>query len=179
MKHDHFSWSELRNNQITMITGRVRIKTSALSSVYITQEGHEVLAGTAYDHDYTLTGEADVKIEGPKGTRIFVHTPLTREYKPQGEIYTSLDMRPTMEGNVYEVQKMMRLQKIEHEQQRKDMRELMSQLMKKRRETGDDLGEQAEFAQEETEEEQEQEIEEVVENQGDEKSEDGSSEGTP
>lgn len=110
MKFDPNCWLEVKaNEQIEIGKGVLRLRASAPSPLYITtQGGHEILYAVDTAFNVELSEEVSFRLEGAKGTRVFLFKPLPTFCQPKGEVFTNIDRMPDESGQMLEVRKALR-----------------------------------------------------------------------
>lgn len=124
MKFDPNCWQEVKSNeQIQIGKGVLRLRSSAPAPLYITtQGGHEALYAFDTSFDVELSEEVSFRIEGAKGTRVFLFKPLPTFCQPKGEVFTNIDRMTHESGQVLEVRKALRQLEIERRSTLREIR---------------------------------------------------------
>lgn len=112
------------NVEIKAPKGRLQLRLSAPSPVYVTAFGCEALAGFAAVFDLDVSSEVTFRIDAADGVRAYRFQPECTTAKPEGPVFTNIDREPQESHAVAEVTKALRMFKIE---QRSALRELRAE----------------------------------------------------
>lgn len=131
MKFDPNCWQEVKaNEQIQFGKGVLRLRASVPAPLYITtQGGHEALCAVATAFDVELSEEVSFRVEGAKGTRVFLFKPLPTFCQPKGEVFTNIDRMPDESGQMLEVRKALRQLEIERRATLREIRAERERLL--------------------------------------------------
>lgn len=110
MIFDATEWSEIISNEwLGCVTGKVEIRTSEFSVLYIRQLGVEAIASTGHHHRLRMGVECEYMIAMPgKQAKAYAHTPTNPVFTPEGEKFTNLERKPSESGTMMEVKKAVR-----------------------------------------------------------------------
>ena len=123
MKLDIFKWSQVDLEKETPVpNGRLTVKTSLPCSVFVSQEGYEVLAGYGTEFDYTISGAAEFRIEGPAKARAVYLNPPRKGQVVELPRFTNTERKAMESGTMLEITKAMRQMKLEHQIMRRAIR---------------------------------------------------------
>lgn len=92
MKHDVFSWKEVKPNEKTQAQGRLQLRVSAPASLYVSALGVESLVGVSTTFDVDFSEAVDWYIDG--AVRVFVHVAAPTSGEGDYEQYTNIDRQP-------------------------------------------------------------------------------------
>ncbi|AXH74964.1 MAG: hypothetical protein [Microviridae sp.] len=122
MKFNPFAWTEVNiNEEVKAPQGELQLRVSAPSAIFITAEGHEVLAGFGTSLTVTCSEEMTFRVETAKGVRAFIYQPFVETFEPEGEVFSNADRMPHESGTMAEITKGLRMFKLEQ-------REIMGQI---------------------------------------------------
>lgn len=114
MKFNSNDWSEIKPNvEIQVPAGRVRLRTTAQASCFVTQDGTEALQGIGTEFSFTLSAPSAIKVNIVTPGRVFIRDFVRRGFVDQSEVYTNVDRLPNESGTVLEVTKALRMLKLE------------------------------------------------------------------
>ncbi len=89
MKHDLFSWKEVKPNEKHQIKGRLQLRLSAPAPLYVAALGAESLVGIAATFDVHFAEAVEWYIDGTARVFLFVPEPTVTE--GDREQYTNID----------------------------------------------------------------------------------------
>lgn len=119
---DH--WREISaNSQFNVPTGRVRVRCTQDCNLFLSELGHEVLAGFGREIDVQTVSPAIGVVEAPKGARVFLYDPGRIFIEPTGEKFTNIDRQPMESGSVLAVRQAMRDMQLQQRGLMLEMRE--------------------------------------------------------
>lgn len=139
MRFNPYAWDEVSSNEeIEVGKGRVLVRCSAPTPLYVSAQGVEALAGVGTSHDVEVSEAVTIRLDAAKGVRCFVHRGGNVAVRPVGEVFTNIDNMPVDDGAVAAIKKAMRefdLRKLEtmqemrrqHERQLAAMRDAAAQ----------------------------------------------------
>ena len=122
MKFDAMAWQEVSPNEEIHIKGRLQLRCSAPSPLYIESEGVEALAGVATDFQIADLPEVIARVDAAPGVRIFVHRGYSASVRAEGEVFTNIDRMVHESGAMQEVTRARRLFEIERRAALAEMR---------------------------------------------------------
>lgn len=124
MKLDLFSWNECEiAREIAAPAGRLWLKVSSPSAVFVSSQGYEVLLGYGTEFDATLREPFSFRVDSTsKGVRAFVYGPALPTFEPSGEVFTNADRMIHESGTVLEVRKAMRAFQLEQRSMLRDLK---------------------------------------------------------
>lgn len=128
MKFDPFMWAEVTTSASHHAEGFLGLRLSAPSAVYIVADGFEALLGYGTSFDADIAGLFEYRVEGPKGVRFFQYVPPAVSFDSQGEVYTNADRLPFQSGQVYEVQRALRMQQLMQRDMMAEIRQATAEL---------------------------------------------------
>lgn len=143
MKFDLWKWSEVNaGEEIEAPEGRLRLRCSAPAAVYVTAQGHEVLAAVGQEVDLTFSEAVTYRVDGPQAVRVFQEAPVGSSYRSTGEVFTNIDRKPHESGTLLEVRAALRRDQIERRAYMREV-ELSTRRLRKERELARGGGETA------------------------------------
>lgn len=115
MKFDPLKWNEVKTDAKTKKPkGRLQLRSTHPTRVFIEVEGYEAFAGTFETCDLEIAEAFVVRTESDhENNRVYILEEITQHYKPTGERFTNVDRRPEESGTVLAIQKELRKFKIE------------------------------------------------------------------
>lgn len=118
MKFDPFNWSKVSVEKVyeAPLGGRVWVRASQPVNLFVEVDGYEVLAGSGQEIDIQTQAEDGVKlrVEGGNDAAVFLYSPQRTVFEPSdGETFTNIDRKPLESGSVLEVQRAMRMLRLE------------------------------------------------------------------
>lgn len=129
MRFDPFSWEELQvSTPYDEKRGRLKLRVSAPSALYVQALGVETLFGYGADFDVTCAHPFSFKVEGPKGARAFAYSPADNHYTSTAEVYTNGDRLPMESGTMAEVRREIRLHRLHQMQERNELRMQLNEV---------------------------------------------------
>lgn len=103
-RFDPFVWTEEKTNvQVESPKGRLWLRLSAPSALYVSAEGYEALAGYASEFDLEISEAVKFRIEAAKGVRAFRFSPVVTSVSADAESFTNIDRMPHESGIIAEV----------------------------------------------------------------------------
>lgn len=110
MMFDATEWAEVTANKwLGCVTGKLEIRTSGFSVLYIRQLGIEAIASSGYHHKVRVGTECEYMVAIPdKDATVYVHTPTNPAITVEGEKFTNLERKPAESGTLLEVKKAIR-----------------------------------------------------------------------
>ena len=122
MKFDPMAWQEVSPNEEISVKGRLQLRCSAPSPLYIQSEGIEALAGVATEFHISDLPEVIARVDAAPGVRIFVHRGYSSSVRAEGEVFTNIDRMVHESGAMQEVTRARRLFEIERRAALAEMR---------------------------------------------------------
>ena len=122
MKFDPMAWQEVSPNEEINVKGRLQLRCSAPSPLYIESEGVEALAGVATEFQIADLPEVIARVDAAPGVRIFVHRGYSSSVRAEGEVFTNIDRMVHESGAMQEVTRARRLFEIERRAALAEMR---------------------------------------------------------
>ena len=122
MKFDPLAWEEVSPNEEINVKGRLQLRCSAPSPLYIESEGLEALAGVATEFQITDLPEVIVRVDAAPGVRIFLYRGYSSSVRDEGEVFTNIDRMVHESGAMQEVTRARRLFEIERRAALAEMR---------------------------------------------------------
>ena len=116
---DVFNWKEVENGE--RFQGRMHLRASGQVAAFLEVEGFEVLAGYGSEIEVTFEGTGVLRIEAPKGVKVFAYCKTRQGLESKGEIFTNIDRKPHESAAMLEVKRALRLFEV---QKRKSLNEL-------------------------------------------------------
>lgn len=110
MLFDATEWAEVTANKwLGCTTGKLEIRTSAFSVLYVRQLGVEAIASTGHHHKIRMGTECEYSVAmADKDGTVFVHTPTNPVMVIEAEKFTNLERKPSESGTLLEVKKAIR-----------------------------------------------------------------------
>lgn len=127
-------WLEVSNEEeFEVPAGRLQVRVSAPSALYLVASGAPVLAGVDTSFDLRLAEHSRGVVIGQSGIRIFVLTDpdasaLTIHEDEDAEVFTNIDRMPSETGVMAEVLRATRQLELKKREMLAEMRELQEQL---------------------------------------------------
>lgn len=129
MKFDPYSWKEVKpNEEIKIRKGRLQLRCSAPSPLFVSIEGVQALAGYGTSFDVQIAEAATVNLANAEA-RVFMYDPESTAVRYEGEVYTNIDRMPHESGMLAEVTRARRMFQLEQRAALREMR-LIAQSQK-------------------------------------------------
>ena len=123
MKHDLFGWQEVKiNAPFDCEKGRVFLRLSAPSPVFVEAQGVQSLLGFNAEFAFEISEAAKVTVAAAKGVRAFVRVPPATSFAHKGEVFTNIDRLPQESGMLAEVTRARRQLELERRQMMAEIR---------------------------------------------------------
>lgn len=129
MKFDLYSWNEVKHASFEAPKGRVQILLSGPGALYAQAQGVEALVGYGAAFDFQTQEDLTLRVEAPKGVRVFRHAPHATAVEASGEVFTNIDRMPDESGSILEVSRATRMFELE---KRRMLRELRAEIEEER-----------------------------------------------
>lgn len=114
MKFNPFEWSEFAPGRVVPCdSGAITVRLSEPGALYVIAGGVEALAGYGTSFDLEISGSFEWCVEASGACRVFRRDDAQIGFKPSGKILTNADRMVTQSGSYDEVQKALRLFKLE------------------------------------------------------------------
>lgn len=110
MLFDATEWAEVTANKWLGCTmGKLHVRTSEFSVLYVRQLGVDAIASTGHEHKVRVGTECEYMIAMPgKDATCYVHTPTNPVLVIEAEKFTNLERKPSESGTLLEVKKAIR-----------------------------------------------------------------------
>lgn len=113
-RFDPYVWSEAKTNvENESPKGRLWLRLSAPSALYVAAQGYEALAGYASEFDLEISEAVTFRIEAAKGVRAFRFDPVATSLVADEASFTNIDRMPHESGMLAEVTRARRQLEIE------------------------------------------------------------------
>lgn len=114
MKNDIFNWIEVSpNTEIQVEGGRLRLRLSTPSPVYVTMLGYEILLGVDTVFNSTYSEPFSFRVDS-KTVRCFLESLPLKSYSPESSVvFTNVDRNPSDSGSVLAVRAEIRKHALE------------------------------------------------------------------
>lgn len=123
MLFDATEWAEVTANKwLGCTTGKLEIRTSGFSVLYIRQLGVEAIASSGHHHKVRVGKECEYMVAIPdKDATVYVHTPTNPVLVVEAEKFTNLERKPQESGTLLEVKKAIRELQLNAMMQRREL----------------------------------------------------------